>query len=278
MDTTLDARDDDGLLGHVADPPPAGGSTSRLTSQDVALGQILLVMLAFGGMVGVVYPYLVGAFIEVRPGRELAFRLACVVAGFCVGGFAYAVARLTLHRANRRLALLAAFDGLTGLLNRRNFLRALGAELVRADRGGDPMSLIIADLDHFKQVNDRHGHLTGDDVLAAVARDISQSVRPYDVACRIGGEEFAVILPRTSATEARDVAERIRTLVGLTDHGDLPEVTISLGVATFPDDGTTIRTLVSRADDAMYAAKDAGRNAVRTWSPAKDPSPAHASG
>lgn len=136
---------------------------------------------------------------------------------------------------------------------------------MRADRGDEPVSLIIADLDHFKQVNARHGHLTGDEVLAAVARDIRQSVRPYDAACRIGGEEFAVILPRTGAAEAVEVAERIRTLVGLTDHEGLPEVAMSLGVATFPDHGTTIRTLVSRADDAMYAAKDAGRNTVRAW-------------
>ncbi len=276
MGTHLDARDDAGLLGHVVDPSPAGGPTSRLTSQDVALGQILLVMLAFGGMVGVVYPYLVGALIEVRPGKELAFRLACVVAGFCVGGFAYAVARFTLHRANRRLGLLAAYDDLTGLLNRRSFLYALGAELVRADRGDEPVSLIVADLDHFKRVNDRHGHLTGDAVLTAVAQDVRQSLRPYDAACRIGGEEFAVILPRSGSGDAMEVAERIRTLVGLATREGLPGVTISLGVATFPADGRTIRTLVSRADDAMYAAKDAGRNTVRAWQAAPAVPPAAA--
>ncbi len=243
-----------------------GDRLLRLTGQDVAMGWILAVMIAFGIAVGIVFPFLVSPLVSLRPGEQDAFRIACVVAGFCVGSFAYGVARFTLFRANRRLACLAAYDGLTGLFNQRQFARALGAELQRAQRNGLQTSLIIADLDHFKQVNDLHGHAIGDEALAAVARDVVASVRPFDIACRIGGEEFAVILPQTTKDEGLDVAERIRTRVALTAHEGLPAVTLSCGVAAYPVDADAIRELVKRADDAMYEAKAAGRNTVRAWS------------
>ena len=227
------------------------------------MGWILAAMIAFGVAVGVAFPLLVAPLVDLPLETATAFRVACVAAGFCVGGFAYGVARFTLYRANRRLAHLAAYDGLTGLFNQRQFARALSTELLRAQRTGQNTSLIITDLDHFKQVNDKHGHATGDDVLAAVARDVVASVRPFDIACRIGGEEFAVILPQTSKDQGMQVAERIRTRVALTEHEGLPAVTLSCGVAAYPVDAATIRELVKRADDAMYEAKEAGRNAVR---------------
>lgn len=242
------------------------GRDGMLTGHDVALGWILAAMIAFGGTVGLVFPSLVTSMIDLRDGQELPFRLACIVAGFCVGGFAYGVSKFTLYRANRRLAVLAAYDPLTKLQNRREFVRALGSELVRADRSGEQVSLIIADLDHFKAVNDDNGHLVGDDVLVCVAGDLVRSVRPFDVVARIGGEEFAVVLPHTGRQEASLVAERIRSLVALTARGDLPPVTMSCGVAVYPEDGDSLRLLAKRADDAMYAAKRSGRNTVRTWS------------
>ncbi len=229
------------------------------------MGWILAVMILFGVAVGMVFPYLVSSLVTLRPGEQGAFRIACVGAGFCVGGFAYGVARFTLFRANRRLACLAAYDGLTGLFNQRQFARSLSTELMRAQRCGRPATLIITDLDHFKGVNDHHGHTIGDDVLAAVAADVVASVRPFDVACRIGGEEFAVILPSSDREEGLAVAERIRARVARSDHEGLPAVTISCGVASYPEDGEAIRELVRRADDAMYAAKAAGRNTVRAW-------------
>lgn len=238
---------------------------TRLTGRDVAMNWILVAMIAFGGIVGVVFPYLVVPFVDSKPGQESGYRLACVLAGLCVGGFAYGVARFTLYRANRRLAHLAAYDGLTGLFNRAQFARSLSAELHRAQRTGKPASLIITDLDHFKRVNDENGHATGDDLLAAVACDVIATVRPFDVTCRIGGEEFAVILPQTDKDEGLEVAERIRAAVALTDRAGLPAMTISCGVATFPDDAATIRDLIEHADHALYAAKAAGRNAVRAW-------------
>jgi diguanylate cyclase (GGDEF)-like protein len=262
------ARTEANLSAQHAEPLVDPERISQLSGRDVAMGWILVAMIAFGVGVGVVFPYLVAAFVDLRPGETTPFRIACIVAGFCVAGFAYGVARFTLFRANRRLARLAAYDGLTGLFNQRQFARSLSTELLRAQRNGQPTSLIITDLDHFKQVNDEHGHTTGDDVLAAVARDVVASVRPFDVACRIGGEEFAVILPQTGKEDGLIVAERVCTRVALTEHESLPAVTISCGVATYPDDADTIRDLTKRADDAMYAAKAAGRNAVRAWLPA----------
>lgn len=229
------------------------------------MGWILAAMIAFGVAVGIVFPSLVTPLVSFRPGEEDAFRIACILAGFCVGAFAYGVARFTLFRANRRLACLAAYDGLTGLLNQREFARSLDAELERARRTGTSTTLIVTDLDCFKQVNDEHGHTVGDDVLATVAREVARCMRPYDLACRIGGEEFAVILPHTEKQEGLAVAERVRAQVAEARHDDLPAVTISCGVACCPDDAATVRELTRRADDAMYAAKAAGRNAVRAW-------------
>ena len=229
------------------------------------MGWILAAMVAFGVGVGIVFPFLVTPMMNLRPGQEGEFRIACIAAGFCVGAFAYGVARFTLFRANQRLARIAAYDGLTGLFNQRQFARSLGVELVRTERLSQPASLIITDLDRFKSVNDTHGHAVGDDVLAAVARDVVSCVRPFDVPCRIGGEEFAVILPQTGKDQAVAVARRICSHVALTAHEGLPEVTVSCGVATYPDDAAAIRLLTTRADGAMYAAKRAGRNAVCAW-------------
>jgi len=241
------------------------GRELRLRGHDVAMGWILAAMIAFGVAVGFAFPFLVTPFITLKPGEADQFRVACVVAGFCVGGFAYGVARFTLFRANRRLARLAAYDGLTGLLNQRQFACSLSAELLRGERSGEQTSLIIADLDHFKRVNDLHGHTVGDDVLAAVAAEIMHGVRPYDLACRIGGEEFAIILPGTSKAEGLAVAERLRLRVEGARGGDLPAVTLSCGVASCPADAGTARDLTRCADDAMYAAKAAGRNTVCAW-------------
>ena len=196
---------------------------ARLSGHDVAMGWILTAMIAFGVAVGIAFPFLVKTLIMLKPGEESAFRIACMAAGFCVGGFSYGVARFTLYRANRRLAHLAAYDGLTALFNQRQFARSFEyGTLLRSQRNDRPVSLIITDLDHFKSINDAHGHTAGDDVLAAVAGDVIACVRPFDVACRIGGEEFAVILPETSKPAAVQVAERIRSREALTEHGAFP--------------------------------------------------------
>jgi diguanylate cyclase (GGDEF)-like protein len=269
--TALELHETKANLRMAGDPAEVDGLClaapwALLSGHDVAMGWILTAMIAFGGVVGLAFPFLVTPMIDLKEGQHLPFTLACVAAGFCVGGFAYGVSKFTLYRANRRLTVLAAYDPLTRLVNRREFVRSLSSELVRAERDGERLSVVIADLDHFKAVNDQHGHLTGDDVLVGVACDLVRSVRPFDLVARIGGEEFAVVLPRTTKHEAILVAQRIRTLIALSGHDELPGVTVSCGVATYPEDAESLRLLTKRADDAMYAAKRAGRNRVRTWS------------
>jgi diguanylate cyclase (GGDEF)-like protein len=239
-----------------------------ISRRDIGMGWILGTMVAFGLLVSLVFPIVTSEFVIWRPGKEVWFRVACVAAGVAVSGFAYGVARFTLYRSNKHLAHLAAYDPLTGLANRRHFLRELAAELARASRLDSPVSLIIGDIDHFKTVNDSRGHMVGDEVLVAVSRALACSVRPFDTACRIGGEEFAVVMPQTDKGDALRAAERIRAAVTCASGPPLPAVTISLGVASFPKDADSLKLLVKRADDAMYRAKAAGRNRCRAWLPA----------
>ena len=161
-----------------------------------------------------------------------------------------------------RLLAAASTDGLTGLANRRAFDTALANEFAQAARSGAEFSVALVDLDHFKRLNDTHGHLAGDDALRAVGRVLRTNVRSGSgTAARYGGEEFCVILPGTSREDAVVVAERIRRCVETMEDGPVP-VTASLGVATFPVDGTDALSLLASADAALYAAKETGRNRV----------------
>ena len=146
----------------------------------------------------------------------------------------------------------AATDGLTGIANRRAFDDALAREVSRAARTGDPLSLVLLDIDHFKRLNDTLGHQAGDEALRAVAGDLAQAVRLSDTVARYGGEEFAVLLPGLGAEDALATAERLR--------GGGDGVTLSAGVAAYPDDAGDALSLVDAADRALYAAKRAGRD------------------
>jgi diguanylate cyclase (GGDEF)-like protein len=158
-------------------------------------------------------------------------------------------------------------DPLTGLHNRRHFERCAEAELRRAVRSGRVLSLLAIDIDRFKAINDRHGHPGGDEVLRGIARVIARALRATDVACRVGGEEFFVLLPETDEDSALVIAEALRAAIAadayVVPDGATVEVTVSIGVAesgaVAPD---RCRDLVERADRALYAAKAAGRNAV----------------
>jgi diguanylate cyclase (GGDEF)-like protein len=156
-------------------------------------------------------------------------------------------------------------DALTGLYNRRYLGDALGRELILAEREGHPVSVIMADLDFFKRVNDEHGHAAGDEVLRAFAERMKSHARGSDICCRWGGEEFLLVLPRMDIDSAAQRAEELRATMETTPVelplGSIP-VTVSLGVAVCPADGTSAETLIAAADAALYAAKAAGRNRV----------------
>ena len=160
-------------------------------------------------------------------------------------------------------------DPLTGILNRYGFDQLLRRLQQRHRFEHMPMSLIMADIDYFKRVNDRYGHLIGDQVLALVAQTIYNNVRPTDHCARYGGEEFAIILPNTELSEAAQIAERVRVAVSAAtleqheqaDEFEWPQVTISLGVAQISADDT-LTSLVDNADQALYRAKRLGRNRV----------------
>jgi diguanylate cyclase (GGDEF)-like protein len=175
---------------------------------------------------------------------------------------AVALENVRLHRLVERQA---STDGLTELANRRLFEEALAAEISRAERFGGTIALVLADLDDFKQVNDRYGHQTGDDVLRAFADILRETVRDIDVAARYGGEEFAVLLPQTDLEGAERLAERLRETMAerrlMLDPGTSFRVTASFGVAAFPD-APTPAALFAAADEALYRAKSEGKNRV----------------
>ena len=170
----------------------------------------------------------------------------------------------------------AAFtDHLTGLANRRRFERQLEREVARTRRFGRPFCLLMLDIDHFKRVNDTHGHEAGDDVLRRLANTIQVGTRGIDMAARIGGEEFAVLLTETDFERGLDVAERLRAAVKETEIPAVGSVTVSLGLAEFNSATPDARALFAAADSALYEAKRAGRDRVCCpVSPDANPAPA----
>ena len=168
-----------------------------------------------------------------------------------------------LVKLNEELRIQARFDSLTGLVNRRHFRERLDGELHRSARFGLPCSLAILDIDHFKSVNDQFGHAAGDAVLRTFAQTVGRCLRSSDLAARFGGEEFTVLMPQTSVDGATELAERIRVAVQdtpVSSAGDVLRISVSIGVAQWS--GENPEQLIARADNAMYAAKSAGRNQV----------------
>ena len=158
----------------------------------------------------------------------------------------------------------ASTDALTGLPNTRSCHDTLKRMLAHAGRTVSPLSVVVFDLDHFKQINDRFGHGAGDDVLAAVGEVVTMTLRASDFAGRHGGEEFLVLLPDTDREGALKAAEKLREAIELIDVPHVErEISASFGVATYPLDAVDGDGLLRIADRALYAAKDAGRNRVR---------------
>lgn len=166
----------------------------------------------------------------------------------------------------RRIEFASTHDALTQLRNRREIENVLVQEIGRAQRYGNPLSVMMLDIDHFKQVNDCHGHQAGDEALRVVARVVNQTVRNTDFVGRYGGEKMLVIAPETCIDNSKTLAQRLRDAVAkvpvaLGDEKKL-ELTVSIGVAAISAPQETMQTLLKRADDALYRAKEAGRNRV----------------
>jgi two-component system cell cycle response regulator len=207
----------------------------------------------------------VGALILERgekDGARLEKRVVSMIDQFATHGALALRNSLLLDQIRR----LAATDALTGLANRRTFEETLERELSRARRQGDDVTLVMIDLDHFKNLNDSHGHLVGDEVLRHVGRRLTGLCRDFDTPARYGGEEFAVILPRCSEHEALEVAERMRRSLA-TDGPPVP-ISASAGVATFPSQAGESGELIRAADHALYQAKGEGRDRTSRYTQA----------
>lgn len=168
--------------------------------------------------------------------------------------------RLRVEQLVGRLFEAARTDPLTDLRNRRGFQELLDSEVDRSQRTGAPLSLLIIDLDHFKNVNDRLGHQAGDRVLRRFGQELSALKRRMDTAARVGGEEFAVVLPETGREDAYLIGERLREVVRESFSAEPVPITVSVGVTSFPEDSLESDGLLGTADQALYAAKRMGRD------------------
>jgi diguanylate cyclase (GGDEF)-like protein len=214
-----------------------------------------------GVLAGIIAAYC-AVLLVIGVGTEVfAYRLMVtisVVAGTAATAHAL---RLQVNSLLSRLGQMATTDSLTSLLNRRAFDDRLRSETERARRNSEPLALVVGDIDRFKELNDHYGHPCGDQVLADVGRLLLESSRAVDVVARIGGEEFALVLPATSPVQAFEVAERLRhRIASLRDPGGNP-VTMSFGVVVAPGGGAAVADDMLEASDlALYAAKDRGRD------------------
>jgi diguanylate cyclase (GGDEF)-like protein len=177
--------------------------------------------------------------------------------------------KIELAQAHEKIYQMALTDGLTGLNNHRTFQLGLDNMLTRARRQGSSLCLILCDIDHFKKINDTHGHPFGDQVLKKVAATLKQSIRQVDLTARYGGEEFALILEASDEEGGLIQAERVRQSIEdlvFNSKGEKITITMSFGLASHPMAGESKADLIDKADQALYAAKEAGRNRTMAWS------------
>jgi diguanylate cyclase (GGDEF)-like protein len=165
----------------------------------------------------------------------------------------------TLRKKNQELELLSTTDSLTGLSNHRSLMQRLNDEEARFAKEHRKFSVLVGDVDHFKQYNDAFGHPAGDEVLKSIADIMRNSTRKVDCCARYGGEEFVIVLPDTVITEALEVAEHIRARVAAKKFNGR-KITLSIGVATFPEDAKDAEAIIAVADEALYQAKREGRD------------------
>lgn len=177
-------------------------------------------------------------------------------------------AHISLALENNRLYEISVMDGLTNVYNRRYLEQRLSEEVAYSKRYSKPLTVVMLDIDFFKNLNDTYGHQAGDYVLVTVSGLLTEALREYDIVARYGGEEFAVILPTTPKQKGASIAERLR--VSIAEHnfefkGEEISTSISLGVACFPDNGDTPDSLIAAADKALYRSKESGRNQVSVF-------------
>ena len=214
--------------------------------------------------IGVVYPVVVSGM---RHDDEMTQRWMMLMGTLVVVGILVVLLRQRLDALIDRLSDAARTDPLTGLLNRRGFDEALDLELARAERSSAACSLILCDLDHFKRVNDAYGHPEGDRVLVRFAELLARAKRRIDSVARVGGEEFALVLPDTDEHGAFVSAERMRRLAREEFAEYRMPLTVSFGVASYPRHGAEAEGLVAAADQALYAAKQLGRDRSAIYRP-----------
>ncbi|HUE92214.1 diguanylate cyclase [Pseudomonas sp.] len=193
------------------------------------------------------------------------FNLSVVFAMFSYLSFFYLK---IVNSAQRKLRQMAATDPLTGLFNRRHMIDSAERELARFERNRHPIGVLLLDIDHFKTINDSHGHDVGDKVLVEVANSINSQLRTQDLIARWGGEEFLAVLPDTDLEQARAIAERVRQALMQQSwcfDGKPVAVTISVGISEF-EEGDELKSPIKRADKALYRCKDNGRNRVEVCS------------
>ena len=205
-----------------------------------------------------------GSYVNDHPIQEASLRdgdflkIGAAIFKFLTG----ANVEVSYHEEIYRMTIV---DGLTGVHNKRYFVEFIDREMARCQRYGRPLSLVMFDIDHFKAINDQHGHLTGDYVLKELARRLFNRIRREELLARYGGEEFAAVLPETANPGALEFGEQIRLIVAKDPfefEGDKLPVTISVGVATTDGNPIDVQSFIKLADENLYKAKRAGRNQV----------------
>ena len=196
---------------------------------------------------------------------ERVYKLCHLVANMSANALENAALFELMMSKQRFLEEMALRDGLTALYNHQHFYTRIEEEFSRATRYGTPLSCLFFDIDNFKKVNDRYGHVCGDEVLRQIGRMLNNLIRESDIAARYGGEEFALLLPNATAEGALDLANRLRTAIGeiVAAEMDGTKITVSIGIATYVDDNMkTYLQLIKQADDAMYHSKKMGKDRI----------------